>query len=151
MFRNRGEILPHSLARAAADEIALNDTAGYLSSYSLVRRTGTDLVVHRVVQSALRGAVVRLEGEHPLAVAVNLLHDFLHEDKTEYDQSLEEMERWTRNLPHVLAVIDSQVDNISINANSMAWLTHHAGRNIISVDPRSEKYLRRAVLLDEGL
>jgi tetratricopeptide (TPR) repeat protein len=104
-----------------------------------------------VVQSALRGAVVRLEGKHPLAVAVKLLHDYLNEDKAEYDQSMEEMERWARNLPHVLAVVDSQFDDISINTSSMAWLVHHAGRNITSIDPRSEKYLRRAVLLYEGL
>jgi len=147
-YRNR-LVLPSSLARAAADELTINDVAGYLASYSLARRTDVGLVLHRLVQSAIREMSVSIEGEHPLALVLELLHRDLRDEGFEYDRSLGEFAKWGQQLPHVIAAIDNYTDDIPVNVESLAWLMHHAGTHLPLADPRIGKYLRRALAIYE--
>ena len=54
LFTGHCDQLPESLAATAANLVAFNDTAGALVDYSLARRTGGTIVIHRLVQDVTR-------------------------------------------------------------------------------------------------
>lgn len=54
LFTQHRDQLPEPLAGTATDPIAFNDAVGVLVDYSLARRTGGDLTIHRLVQDVAR-------------------------------------------------------------------------------------------------
>lgn len=54
LFTLHTQLLPEPLAAAAADELAFSETIGVLVDYSLMKRTGTGLQLHRLLQGAIR-------------------------------------------------------------------------------------------------
>ena len=76
LFTSHPGLLPESLARAAADPIAFNDTVGALADYSLARRAAGAVTVHRLIQDVTRSrAPAGPPGEagRPLATVLGLL------------------------------------------------------------------------------
>src|SRR5208282_4008921 len=54
LFTGHCDQLPEPLAITAADPVAFNDAVGVLVDYSLARRTGGTMVIHRLVQDVTR-------------------------------------------------------------------------------------------------
>jgi hypothetical protein len=54
LFTGHCDQLPEPLAATAADPVAFNDAAGVLVDYSLARRTGGNMVIHRLIQDVTR-------------------------------------------------------------------------------------------------
>ncbi|HEY4025222.1 MAG TPA: helix-turn-helix transcriptional regulator [Candidatus Dormibacteraeota bacterium] len=75
--------LPEELRRALTDEVELDRTAGVLTRYSLVRRQGDGLRVHRLVQAVIRDALGP-DQRAWLSAAVRLLHAVMPEDPQLY-------------------------------------------------------------------
>jgi tetratricopeptide (TPR) repeat protein len=55
IIQNGKDVLPPLLARAAADDLELDEAVSALRRHSLVERTGDALSVHRLVQAVVRG------------------------------------------------------------------------------------------------
>ncbi|HEY6789275.1 MAG TPA: FxSxx-COOH system tetratricopeptide repeat protein, partial [Trebonia sp.] len=54
LFTGHSGLVPEPLATAAADPVAFNDVVGALADYSVARRAGGALVVHRLIQDVTR-------------------------------------------------------------------------------------------------
>jgi hypothetical protein len=54
LFTGHTDLLPAPLSAAAADPLAFTDTVAVLADYSLAKRSGAGLQVHRLVQAAVR-------------------------------------------------------------------------------------------------
>jgi tetratricopeptide (TPR) repeat protein len=127
LFTSQPELLPEPLRSAARDHLDFGDTIAALVDYSLAKRTAAGLQLHRLVQAAIRArydqpvtapdaavskrrllmtrkAARRAAGraDHPLAVALRLLHAGAPEDISDAPQ---DWPRWAVLLPHVLAAV----------------------------------------------
>jgi hypothetical protein len=54
LFTGHTDLLPAPLAAATADPLAFTDTIAMLADYSLAKRSAAGLLVHRLVQAAVR-------------------------------------------------------------------------------------------------
>jgi hypothetical protein len=54
LFTAHPDLLPGPLSAAAADPLDFNDVVGILLDYSMMKRTGAGLQVHRLIQGAMR-------------------------------------------------------------------------------------------------
>lgn len=112
LFTHNAPALPAELGSAVADRSGdFADTVGVLVDYSLLRRVDDGLLVHRMVQLAVRARVAgdrsRPADQHPRAVAANLLVADLRD---RHPRSPSAWPRWRLVLPHVLACVGFDVD-----------------------------------------
>jgi nucleoside phosphorylase/tetratricopeptide (TPR) repeat protein len=119
--------LPATLAAAADDVLTFNEAVGALLDFCLVRRTGPDLVVHRLIQDVTRHRDV--DGTQPLTTALALLHAYL---PTAVYGATDNWPRWRRLLPHVLAATAYHDDKDAVAAEHTAWLLHLAGTFLLT-------------------
>jgi hypothetical protein len=99
LFTEHSEQLPAPLGDVAGDPLAFAEKVGALVDYSLARRTGAGLLLHRLVQ-----VVIRQHGsDHPadpLPVVLRLLRADLPSEVVTTPQT---WPRWRQLLAHVLA------------------------------------------------
>ncbi|MFC8617288.1 FxSxx-COOH system tetratricopeptide repeat protein [Micromonospora purpureochromogenes] len=87
------------LSRAGADAIAVDDALAVAASYSLIARSGSEVSVHRLVQTVIRGH--HAESGH-CAAAVDLLLAALPAGDPE--TSVSSWPRWGQLVPHIEAL-----------------------------------------------
>jgi tetratricopeptide (TPR) repeat protein len=134
LFTRHSGQLPEPLASAAADPVAFADEIGALIDYSLARRSGRNIIVHRLVQDVARNRHLTASGK-PLEVALVLLRADLSEDVWAAPEC---WPRWRALLPSVLAATGHQTG--TTQAETTAGLLSTAGT-----------YLRRHGRFGEGL
>jgi tetratricopeptide (TPR) repeat protein len=125
LFSDHPDQLPEPLASVAADPIAFNDIVGALVDYSLARRVGADLIVHRLVQDVTRD---RLSGQpaagagKPLETVLALLRADLPGQIWATPAS---WPRWRTLLSSVLVATGYHTD--ATEGPDAAWLLTRAG------------------------
>jgi tetratricopeptide (TPR) repeat protein len=124
LFTSHPDQLPEPLASAVADPLAMTDMVGALVDYSLVRRTDSGLLVHRLLQAVTRQSATDEQQQHPLAVVLALLRATLPGDLEEAPGG---WPRWRQLLPHVLAATDHHDDTQPVAAEDVGWLLDGAG------------------------
>jgi tetratricopeptide (TPR) repeat protein len=134
LFTRHSGQLPEPLASAAADPVAFADEIGALIGYSLARRSGGSIVVHRLIQDVARNRHLTTTSK-PLEVALVLLRADLSGDVWAAPES---WPRWRALLPSVLAATGHQTG--TTQAETTAGLLSTAGT-----------YLRRHGRFGEGL
>lgn len=139
---------PEMLNVAAADPLAWDTTVGALAGLGLARRGGSSLVLHRLVQAAIRAAMpddvhtdARVRLCHALLAAVP--HD-IHGDP-------DARPRWQGLLPHVLAV--TKDDPPAECVAETAVLLRLASVFLLQIGNRSVALplCERALAIDESL
>jgi tetratricopeptide (TPR) repeat protein len=148
LFTRHPGNLPEPLAAAAADPLAFSDTVGALTGYSLGRRTGSSVTVHRLIQD-----VTRHRGQPPgaasqsLCTVLDLLRAGLPDDVWSTPGN---WPRWRTLLPSVLAATDHSKD--TGQAGTVAWLLSRAGTYLRSQGRYGEALPlhQRALRIDEA-
>ncbi|MGH4023986.1 MAG: FxSxx-COOH system tetratricopeptide repeat protein [Pseudonocardiaceae bacterium] len=151
LFTSHPERLLEPLASAVADPLAMADMVGALVDYSLVRRTESNLLLHRLLQAVIRQNAPEKQQRHPLAVVLDLLRNALPEDIIGMPDS---WPQWRKLLPHVLATTDHHDDTQPVAAEQTAWLLHHAGAYLSLAGPGAPAalpLLERALHIRESL
>jgi tetratricopeptide (TPR) repeat protein len=150
LFTSHPDRLPDPLASAVTDPLAMADIVGALVDYSLVRRTDSGLLLHRLLQAVTRQSATDGQQQHPLAVVLALLRTALPEGITGVPSS---WPRWQQLLPHVLAATDHHDDTQPVAANDAAWLLDLAGLYLsLSGWPAAARsLLERALRIRESL
>ncbi|MFJ9708160.1 FxSxx-COOH system tetratricopeptide repeat protein [Streptomyces sp. NPDC101234] len=92
---------PESMDGAPADALAWDTTVGALAGLGLARRGEASLVVHRLVQAAVRAA---MSAEAHLDARVRLCRALLAAVPDDLHNSPDARPRWQQLLPHVIAV-----------------------------------------------
>jgi tetratricopeptide (TPR) repeat protein len=125
LFTAHSGLLPEPLATAAADPVAFNDAVGTLADYSLARRAGGTLVVHRLIQDVTRH---RTSG-HPAATEDKSLEAILAllcaDLPGDVRATPESWPRWRVLLPSVLAATGHHPG--TAGEDTTAWLLSAAG------------------------
>jgi tetratricopeptide (TPR) repeat protein len=134
LFTRHSGQLPEPLASAAADPVAFADEIGALIGYSLARRSGGSIIVHRLIQDVARNRHPTTTSK-PLEAALVLLRADLSDDVWATPES---WPRWRALLPSVLAATGHQTE--TTQAETTAGLLSTAGT-----------YLRRHGRFGEGL
>ena len=117
--------LPEPLAGTAADPVAFNDTVGALTGYSLARRAGGSIVIHRFIQDVTRhrqAGPSAGEGAGRLETVLALLQADLPGDVWDNPES---WPRWRELLPNVLVATGYHGDTAT--EGTTAWLLTVAG------------------------
>ena len=143
--------LPESLSSSMVDPLALTDIVGTLVDYSLVRRTDSGLLLHRLLQAVTRESATDEQQPHPLAVVLALLRADLSDDILDLQDN---WPRWRQLLPHVLAATDHHDDTQPVAADDAAWLLHHAATYLSVAGPGhtvARPMLERALRIRESL
>ena len=116
----QAEALPGELA--AADELALDDALAALGAYSLLRREGEMLAVHRLVQTVARDRMGEERARKWAEAAVKLLHKAYR-----FDQH--DMNTWAQCgqlLPHVTTAANL-AEKWNVRDKQAAFLNNEAG------------------------
>ncbi|MFF9279004.1 FxSxx-COOH system tetratricopeptide repeat protein [Streptomyces griseosporeus] len=136
------------LIAAAADPVAWDTTVGALAGLGLARRGASSLVLHRLVQAAVRAAMpddVRTDARTRLcrALLAAVPHD-IHGDP-------QAPARWQELLPHVLAVTKDEPPDEC--AAQTATLLRLASAFLLSIGEHSVALplCERALAIDESL
>ncbi|MFF9286527.1 tetratricopeptide repeat protein [Streptomyces griseosporeus] len=136
------------LIAAAADPVAWDTTVGALAGLGLARRGASSLVLHRLVQAAIRAAMpedVRTDARTRLcrALLAAVPHD-IHGDP-------QAPARWQELLPHVLAVTKDEPPDEC--AAQTATLLRLASAFLLSIGKHSValSLCERALAIDESL
>ncbi len=126
LFADHSDILPRRLAAAADDLLAFTETIAAVVDYSLARRTGAGLVVHRLVQEVSRYRLTADLEKHPLPIALALLRASLPVDPWGEPSA---WPAYRRLVPHILAATAHHDDGDSSDsdADTIAWLLNRAG------------------------
>lgn len=124
LFSNHPTLLPAPLNATADDPIAFADTSAALAGYSLARRTGNDILVHRLVQDVIREDDRDAAGTSPLDNVLALLRVDL---PAEINDEPSNWPRWRQLLRHVLVATAHQEDLNSTAVADAAWLLDRAG------------------------
>jgi tetratricopeptide (TPR) repeat protein len=131
LFTRHPGQLPEPLASAAADPVTFADVVGALTGYSLARRSGGTIIVHRLIQDVARNRHPAAADGKPLAGALALLRADLPGDVW---AAPETWPRWRALLPSVLvatgyATGSTQADTADTTApaETTAWLLSTAG------------------------
>jgi tetratricopeptide (TPR) repeat protein len=124
LFMDHAEQLPTPLGEVAGDSLAFVETVGALVDYSLARRTGTGLLLHRLVQAVLRQSGSDHPADpHPLSVVLGLL---LADLPAEIETAPQNWPRWRQLLAHVLAATAHHDDTHPTAASATSWLLDRA-------------------------
>ena len=123
LFSNHAALLPAPLNAAADDPIAFVDAVAALVDYSLARRTGNDILVHRLVQDVIRQDDGDAAGSSPLDNGLTLLRADL---PAEINDKPLNWSRWRQLLRHVLVATAHQEDLNSTAVADAAWLLDRA-------------------------
>jgi tetratricopeptide (TPR) repeat protein len=123
LFTRHSGQLPEPLASAAADPVAFADVIGALTGYSLARRSGGSIVVHRLIQDVARNRHPTAVTGEPLTAALALLRADL---PGEVWAAPESWPRWRVLLPSVLAATGHYTG--TAEADTIVWLLNTAGR-----------------------
>jgi tetratricopeptide (TPR) repeat protein len=125
LFTGHCDKLPEPLASAAADSVAFNDMVGALTDYSLARRTGSSLIVHRLIQDVTRHHPAGL----PTATANEVLETVLALLRADLPGQVraipQRWPRWRALLPSVLEATGH--DTGTAQGDATAWLLTNAG------------------------
>jgi tetratricopeptide (TPR) repeat protein len=122
LFTRHGGQLPEPLASAAADPVAFADAIGALTGYSLARRSGGSIIVHRLIQDVARNRQPTACTGKPLEKVLALLRADLPGDVW---TAPENWPRWRALLPSVLTATGRHTGTAP--ADTTAWLLRHAG------------------------
>jgi hypothetical protein len=143
LFTAHSSLLPEPLATAAADPVAFSDAVGALADYSLARRPGGTLVVHRLIQDVTRhrtfGQPAATE-DKPLETVLALLRADLPGNVWSTPES---WPRWRALLPSVLAATGHHPN--TAGEDTTAWLLARAGTYL-----RSQGRYAEALPLHQG-
>ncbi|WP_307874237.1 FxSxx-COOH system tetratricopeptide repeat protein [Frankia sp. AgW1.1] len=133
---------------AAADPVAWADTVGAVVGYSLARRDGAALTVHRLIAAATRAQMTPHDRAATEAAAVRLLAAAV---PTEV-RDPQGWPRWRGLLPHVQAALDTDHDGGSERTvRAVSWLCDRTGM-YLEHHGRPDSalpYLQRGLALDE--
>lgn len=124
LFSNHVALLPAPLNATVDDPIAFVDASAALAGYSLARRTGNDILVHRLVQDVIRQDDRDAAGPSPLDNVLALLRADLPD---EINDKPSNWPRWRQLLRHVLVATAHQKDLNSTAVADAAWLLDRAG------------------------
>ena len=130
LFTGHCDQLPEPLATTAADPVAFNDAAGVLVDYSLARRTGGNMVIHRLIQDVTRH---RPSGQQATGASKSLptILALLRADLPDQVWATPaSWPRWRALLPSVLAATahdTDAADGDGPNEDDTAWLLAGAG------------------------
>lgn len=125
LFADHPEQLPAPLRDVAGDLLAFTEAVGSVVDYSLARRTGTGLLLHRLVQAVIRqSGADRSADSHPLPVVLGLLRADL---PSEIESAPQSWPRWQQLLAHVMAATAHHDDAHPTAATATSWLLDHAG------------------------
>jgi tetratricopeptide (TPR) repeat protein len=125
LFTSHSDLLPEPLAATAADPVAFNDTVGALAGYSLARRTGGSLVIHRLIQDVTRHRLMNQTAaspSRPLQTVLTLLRADL---PGTIWATTANWPRWRALLPSVLTATSYHTGETT--GIDTAWLLAHAG------------------------
>jgi hypothetical protein len=139
---------PEMLNGAAADPLEWDTTVGALAGLGLARRGNATLVLHRLVQAAIRAA---MPDEAHTATRVQLCHALLAAVPHDIHGDPDAKPRWQELLPHVIAV--TKDDPPAECAAETAVLLRLASEFLIGIgDPSLALPLcERALAIDESL
>lgn len=162
LFTEHPGLLPDPLAAVVCDVLELGEVLGVVVDYSLARRTGTGLHLHRLVQAALR----RRQDDRPavgdpggprsgpsggaLTVALRALRGHVPASVTTRPQ---EWPLWAALLPHVLAATSRGERAGRATREDCSWLLERAGA-YLRVQGRAVEarpLLERALAIDEAV
>ncbi|MCA1600645.1 MAG: tetratricopeptide repeat protein [Acidobacteria bacterium] len=124
LFSNHADLLPAPLNAIVDDAIAFVDAVAALVDYSLARRTGNDILVHRLVQDVIRQDDGDAAGPSPLDNVLTLLRADL---PAEINDKPPNWVRWRQLLRHVLVATAHQKDLNPTAVADAAWLLDRAG------------------------
>ena len=136
LFTGHSGLLPGPLAGVAADPVAFSDAMGALADYSLARRAGDTVVVHRLIQDVTRQRIagyVAADASKPLETVIALLQADL---PGEVWGTPENWPRWRALLPSVLTVTAYHPDTAS--EGPALWLLTSAGSYLSSQGRHAE-------------
>jgi tetratricopeptide (TPR) repeat protein len=122
LFTRHSGQLPEPFASAAADPVAFADVIGALTGYSLARRSGGSIIVHRLIQDVARNRHPTAATGKPLEMALALLRADLPGDVWAAPES---WPRWQALLPSVLTATGHHAGTVP--ADTTAWLLTTAG------------------------
>jgi NB-ARC domain/Tetratricopeptide repeat len=128
LFTGHPDLLPQPLATSAADPVAFNEAVGALVDYSLIRRAGGMIVVHRLVQDVTRHRAIEEASttDRSLPMVLALLRADLPGDVWGVPES---WPRWRLLLTNVLAA--TRRDD-STRGDDLGWLLSQAGTYLSS-------------------
>ncbi|HST49016.1 FxSxx-COOH system tetratricopeptide repeat protein, partial [Jatrophihabitans sp.] len=139
LFTSHPALLPTPLSDAAADSLEFADVLATLVDFSLAKRTGSGLQIHRLVQAAVRAHQTSSSAHAPSQVSQETRHDqdplraalrLLQADApSQIMGAPQDWPRWVILLPHVLAAVEHfrvMPDDMSL-ASSVSWLLDRAG------------------------
>ncbi|GHJ49018.1 hypothetical protein Cs7R123_63600 [Catellatospora sp. TT07R-123] len=143
LFTNHPNELPSPLSEAAADPVAFADAVGILVAFSLIRRDGTNIAVHRLLQASVRATTPAA-----LTEAVALLDTAAPEKVYGRPRN---WPSWRELLPHVLTAT-SYPEATTIDPDRMDRMLAGAGAFLQTQGQYSdaEPLLRRALSLTEA-
>jgi tetratricopeptide (TPR) repeat protein len=149
LFTDHPEQLPTPLGDVVGDPLAFVETVGALVDYSLARRTGTGLLLHRLVQAVIRqpGSDQPLD-PHPLSVVLDLLRVDL---PAEIETAPQNWSRWQQLLGHVLVATAHHDDAHPTAASATSWLLDRAAayQRTHGQPGTARPLLHRALHIDE--
>ncbi|WP_261575931.1 FxSxx-COOH system tetratricopeptide repeat protein [Frankia gtarii] len=119
LFTARPGLLDEPLAGIAGTHPTLDDTVGAVVDYSLARRTGDSIVVHRLIQTVIAGQLTRTRRRELTDTAARVLAAAAPGDP----QDSATWPAWTALGPHLLHAVDRLH-----GADDPHRLRHHATR-----------------------
>ncbi|AHH99013.1 FxSxx-COOH system tetratricopeptide repeat protein [Kutzneria albida] len=139
---------PDTLIEAAADPLAWDMTVGALAGLGLARRADSSLVLHRLVQAAIRAAMPH---EVHTDARVRLCHALLAAVPHDIHGDPDARPRWQELLAHVLAV--TKDDPPAECAAETAVLLRLASAFLLQIGDRAVALplCERALAIDESL
>ncbi|MFK0154412.1 FxSxx-COOH system tetratricopeptide repeat protein [Streptomyces sp. NPDC090493] len=139
---------PETLDGTPADALAWDTTVGALAGLGLARRGETSLVVHRLVQAAIRAG---MPAEAHVDARVRLCRALLAAVPDDLHSAPDARPRWQQLLPHVLAV--AKDDPPAECAAETAVLLRLASEFLVQIGDYSMALplCERALAIDESL
>jgi tetratricopeptide (TPR) repeat protein len=147
LLTDHPDVLPEQLAAAVRDGLGVQQALGVLRRYSLVRITGQELGVHRLVQAVVRQSLTSDDRQRWAATAVALIG-------AGFPGQAEEVTAWPAAallLPHAVAAADLAVA-VGADTPATAMLLEEAGRYLLgrADHARARGMFERALAIREA-
>lgn len=128
LFIGHPEPLPSPLREAVTDRVAFVDAVAALVDYSLVRRTGNDILMHRLTQDFVRNhRAADADRSQSLGQVLALLRADL---SAQAEGSPANSPRWRQLLRHVMVATRHPDIRPSSGTADAAWLLDRAGHHL---------------------